>query len=274
MNPQLVLVDAADPQVTTLTLNRPEKRNALSAVLMEALAEAVRAASADHNRRVLVLRGAGPVFCAGLDLTEARNTANSERSAHALAGLYEAISLSPLVTIATVQGSAMGGGVGLMAACDVVVASSDLQIGFPEVRRGLVAALVTALLARQVPQRVLRELILLGQTIPAERALAIGMVNRIVPRDRLDAEAHALSEQALKAAPVAIARTKLLLDELSPRPITSELQRALRYHLQARDDSEAAEGIAAFLEGREPQWKPRSQDASGASGQTGSARSP
>jgi enoyl-CoA hydratase/carnithine racemase len=122
-----------------------------------------------------------------------------------------------------------------------------------------------------VPQRVLRELILLGQTISAERALKIGMVNRVAPRARLDAEAHALAEQVLKAAPVAITRTKMLLDELAARPITTDLRRAMLYHLEARDDSEAAEGIAAFLEGREPRWKPRPPVASG---QTGSASSP
>ena len=267
MNEPLVLIDNADAHIAVLTLNRAAKRNALSIGLMEELTEAVRATSGDPNRRVLILRGAEPVFCAGLDLKEAQHSANSERSARALAALYEAICLSPLVTIAAAQGAAMGGGVGLLAACDVVVVAEDLQIGFPEVRRGLVAALVTALLARQVPVRPLREAILLGQTVSAERALGMGMVNRVVPRDRLAAEAAALAEQALKAAPVSIARTKLLFDELSARPITTDLARAVRYHLDARDDSEAAEGIAAFLEGREPRWKPRPP---GASGQTGS----
>jgi methylglutaconyl-CoA hydratase len=271
MNSPLVLIDTADPQLTVLTLNRPEKRNALSVRLMEDLAGAVRMASDDRHGRVLVLRGAGKVFCAGLDLREAASGDQTDRSATALSGLYEAICLCPLVTIAQAQGAAIGGGVGLLAACDLVVASEELQVGFPEVRRGLVAALVTALLARQLPQRLLRELILLGQTIPAQRALSIGMVNRVVPLDRLGDEVHALAEQALKAAPVAIARTKLLFDELCARPVTADLRTAMLYHLQARDDSEAAEGIAAFLEGREPRWSPRPH---GASRQTGSGSPP
>ena len=267
MNTPLVLVDNSDPQITVLMMNRPEKRNALSVRLMEDLALAVRSASDDQRCRVLILRGAGKVFCAGLDLREAASGEQTDRSAAALSGLYEAICLSPLVTIAQVQGAAMGGGVGLLAACDLVVASKELQVGFPEVRRGLVAALVTALLARQLPQSVLRELVLLGQTIAAPRALEIGMVHRVVALDRLDDEVRAVAEQALKAAPVAIARTKLLLDELCARPITADLRTAMLYHLQARDDSEAAEGIAAFLEGREPRWSPRPR---GAAGQTGS----
>jgi methylglutaconyl-CoA hydratase len=174
-----------------------------------------------------------------------------------LAGVYEAICRSPLVTIAVAQGAAMGGGVGLLAACDLVVASDDLRIGFPEVRRGLVAALVTALLRRQLPERVLRELVILGQTITATEALRHGLVNRLVSADRLVAETANLVGQVLQGAPVAIARSKVLLDDLAPRPITTDLVHAVRYHLEARDDSEAAEGIAAFLEKREPRWGPR-----------------
>jgi methylglutaconyl-CoA hydratase len=259
MSEPLVLVETVEESVVRVTLNRPEKRNAMSVALMEQLREAVRAAAGDPRRRVLILRGNGPVFCAGLDLQEASIAAQAEPSARALAGVYEAICLSPLVTIAAAQGAAMGGGVGLLAACDLVVAADDLRIGFPEVRRGLVAALVTALLRRQLPERVLRELVLLGQTIDATDAQRHGLVNRVVPSDRLMDEAECLAGQVLQGAPVAIARTKSLLDDLAARHIASDLVHALRCHLEARNDSEAAEGIAAFLEKREPRWGPRSQ---------------
>jgi methylglutaconyl-CoA hydratase len=151
----------------------------------------------------------------------------------------------------------MGGGVGLLAACDLVVAADDLRVGFPEVRRGLVAALVTALLRRQLSDRVLRELVLLGRTITAAEALSVGLANRVVPPDRLMDEAASLATQAVRGAPGAIARTKRLLDDLAARPIVDELGRALQYHLEARDAAEAAEGIAAFLEKREPRWDVR-----------------
>src|SRR5688572_10148750 len=257
MSQPLIVTEAAEPAVVRITLNRPEKRNALSVALMDELRDAVRVAAGDLRCRVLILCGNGPVFCAGLDLQEVSIAGGPERSARALAGVYEAICLSPQITIAAAQGAAMGGGVGLLAACDLVVAADDLRIGFPEVRRGLVAALVTALLRRQLPERVLRELVLLGQTITATDALRQGLVNRVVSSDRLAEETERLAGKVIQGAPVAIARTKSLLDNLAPRPIASDLVHALRYHLEARDDSEAAEGIAAFLEKREPRWDPR-----------------
>lgn len=255
--PEPCLVDDADPLITTITLNRPEKRNALSTDLIRRLAAAVDSAASDRNRRVIILRGAGPVFCAGLDLKEAADPARADASAHALAELYSAICGSPLVTLAAAHGAAFGGGVGLIAACDLVVASADLRIGFPEVHRGLVAALVTCMVRRQVGERALRELVLLGQTRSAGDALALGLVNRVVPPGQMEAEAMSLAREACKGAPGAIARTKRLLDEVAPRPIAEDLRRALAYHLEARNSQEAAEGTAAFLGRREPRWGPR-----------------
>jgi methylglutaconyl-CoA hydratase len=255
--PSLCVIDSGDPMVTVMTLNRPQKRNALSIELMEQLTAAVRAASADLSRRVLILRASGSAFCAGLDLQEASDPALADRSAHALAELYTAICDSPLVTIVGAHGAAFGGGVGLIAACDLVLAGDDLRIGFPEVHRGLVAALVTCMVRRQVNERSLRELILLGQTISAERALSLGLINRIVTPDALPAESMNLAKEACKGAPGAIARTKRLLDDLSPRPIAEDLLRARAFHLHARESDEATEGIAAFLERRQPHWEPR-----------------
>lgn len=250
----LILTNAEDPTMRILTLNRPEKRNALSIALMGQLEQAIHDAGADARCRSILLAGNGPVFCAGLDLIEAAEPAHSQRSSRALAGVYAALCASPLVTIAAAQGAAMGGGVGLLAACDLVVAAGDLRIGFPEVRRGLVAALVTALLSRQLPQRKLRELVLLGQTIAAADALALGLVNRVVVGERMLEEARDMAAQVALGAPRAIERTKRLLDDLSARPIADNLARALAHHLDARNSAEAAEGIAAFRERREPRW--------------------
>jgi len=251
---ELVLVDAADPVVTVLTLNRPDKRNALSIGLIDQLTTAIQRAGGEPGRRVLILRANGPAFCAGLDLGEAADPASAGRSAEALAALYLAICHSPLVTIAAAQGAAFGGGAGLLAACDFVVAGEDLHIGFPEVRRGLVAALVTCLVRRQLGDRWARELVLLGEPVPAGRALDLGLVNRVVPVTGLLTTARELAQECCKGAPGAIARTKRLLDDLAPRPIEEELRRALQYHLEARQSAESAEGIAAFREKREPRW--------------------
>ena len=254
---ELVLVDRGRPHVIVLTLNRPEKRNALSIELIERLESEIRGAAADLNRRVIILAANGPAFCAGLDLSEASDPARAHRSAEALAALYATLCQSPLVTIAAARGAAFGGGAGLLAAADLVVAADDLRIGFPEVHRGLVAALVTCMVRRQLGDRAVRELVLLGQSVPAQRALSLGLVNRVVPAEKLLAEALAIAGEACKGAPGAIARTKQLLDEQSPRPIAEDLSRALKFHLSARQSPEAAEGVAAFLERREPRWGPR-----------------
>lgn len=252
-----LLIDAGDPQITLLILNRPEKRNALSIELIDAVRNAVLAAADDPNRRAIIIRGNGPVFCAGLDLNEAADPARTARSAEALAAMYEAIVTSPLVTIAAAQGAAMGGGAGLVAACDFAVASEDLKLGYPEVHRGLVAALVTCLLRRQLGERQVRELILLGQSLSTEQARPLGLINHISAADHLLGDALNLARQACKGAPGAIARTKKLLAESGDVPIAEELRRALRYHLEARHSAEAAEGVAAFREKREPNWPPR-----------------
>ena len=196
----LCLIDESDPMIAVVMLNRPQKRNALNIELMEQLTRAVHRAAADRKHRVLILRGAGPVFCAGLDLEEASDSRSADGSANALANLYSVLCDSPLVTIATAQGAAIGGGVGLLAACDLVVAADDLRIGFPEVHRGLVAALVSSLVRRQLNDRAVRELILLGQSVAAPQALALGLVNRVVAISDLSETSIELAQQACKGA--------------------------------------------------------------------------
>ncbi|MDB5300949.1 MAG: echA8 [Phycisphaerales bacterium] len=257
MSDSMVLVQTVNPAVAAITFNRPDKRNALSLALIEQITQAVVAAGVDPARRVIILGGSGPSFCAGLDLSEASEPGDAGRSAEALAKMYAAIGNSPLVTIAAAQGAAMGGGAGILAACDFVVAADDLKIAYPEVRRGLVAALVTCLLRRQINDRAVRELILLGENIPAARALGMGLVSQIVPASSLMDSAMDLARRACQGAPGAIARTKRLLDDLAARPLAEDLRQALAYHLEARHSGEAAEGIAAFREKREPRWGPR-----------------
>ncbi|HYE19330.1 MAG TPA: enoyl-CoA hydratase-related protein [Tepidisphaeraceae bacterium] len=245
-----LIISTAGP-VTTLTLNRPDRRNALSTALLEALQTAMNAATIDPTCRAVILRGAGPVFCAGLDFHEANDPAVAHRSATALAGVYRAIVNAPFPVIAAAHGAAFGGGAGLIAAADLAVVSADLQLGYPEVHRGLVAALVSVLLRPQLPARRLRELLLLGQTLTAAEAREAGLVDRLVFQD-LDGAARDLAEQSLTGAPGAIARTKRLLATLDR--LDEDLTLALDYHLQARNSSEATEGILAFMEKRAPVW--------------------
>jgi methylglutaconyl-CoA hydratase len=250
----LLIANVEDPAISVLTLNRPGKRNALSLALIEQIADAVTASNADSHRRAIILAGNGPAFCAGLDLAEASQPGGPEKSADALARMYEAIGNSPLITIAAAHGAAMGGGAGILSACDFVVAADDLALAYPEVRRGLVAALVTCLLRRRINDGTIRELILLGNNLSATKAHEIGLVNEVVSRARLDEEAMQLAREACAGAPGAIARSKRLLDVLAARSLKEELKLALEFHLSARNSAEAAEGIAAFREKREPEW--------------------
>ena len=176
--------------------------------------------------------------------------------ARLVARVLRAVYQVPQVTIAAVQGAAIAGGAGLMSACDVVVAAQDARIGYPEVRRGLVAALVMTLLHRQVRERDARELLLLGELISSERARQMGLVNRIVSTEHLMEEAMSLARTALQGGPQSIAQTKKVLDELWPSSFNQELDETLLHHLSARNSSEAREGVAAFLEKRTPKWQP------------------
>jgi methylglutaconyl-CoA hydratase len=259
MDEQLVITESTSPTTLILSLNRPDKRNALSVALIEALTAAIEGAATDLARRVVILRGEGPSFCAGLDLKEVADPAMAHRSAESLAKLYETICTSPLVIIAAAHGSAMGGGAGLVAAADMVVAADDLAVGFPEVRRGLTAALVLALLRRQLADRTMREIIILAQTLDARRCDALGLATQVVSPAELRPAALKLAEDVVAGAPGAIVATKRLLGELAARPIREDLQIALRQHLATRTSPETAEGVAAFREKRPPRWGSRSE---------------
>lgn len=255
MNDTLVLCDESRPGVRTLTLNRPKKRNALNIDMLRAFVDLMRAANADESLRVIVIRGCGDVFCAGLDLHEARDPSRSEESAHLIADMLRVVHGSPKVTVAAVHGAAMAGGAGLMSACDIAVATVESRIGYPEVRVGLVAGLVMSLLRRQVNERHARELLLLGEPISGERAEQIGLVTRAVPEDMLDDTVELIVDNALKGAPGAIARTKDFLRELGGASLEEDLIKALRLHVEMRTSPEALEGFEAFANKRLPDWQ-------------------
>ena len=165
-----------------------------------------------------------------------------------------AISQTPLITIAAVHGAAVAGGAGIMSACDFVVAAERTKIGYPEVRRGLVAGLVMTFLRRQVGERNMRELLFGSELIDVARAREIGLVNRVVPPDDLMSEAQKFADSVLQGAPGALAQTKRLVDELWWHSVKEDVDLALKYHMGARESSEAREGIAAFNEKRTPNW--------------------
>src|SRR5207248_452095 len=244
----VVLIEKQTPQIRTIVLNRPERRNALTLDLINELSAAVKVASDQPEERVLILRGAGAAFCTGLDLREAADHTKAHATAEMVARTLVTLSRTRLITIAAVHGAAVAGGAGIMSACDFVVAAERTKIGYPEVRRGLVAGLVMTFLRRQVGERNMRELVLGSELIDAERAKEIGLVNRVVAKDDLMNEAQKFAQSVLQAAPGALTQTKRLIEELWWRSVQDDVDLALKYHLQARESSEAREGIAAFNE--------------------------
>jgi methylglutaconyl-CoA hydratase len=250
----VVLIEKQTPQIRTIVLNRPERRNALTLDLLNELAAAIKVASDQPEERVIILRGAGAAFCAGLDLKETADQTKAHATAETVAKTLITLNQTRLVTIAAVHGAAVAGGAGIMSACDFVVAAEGTKIGYPEVRRGLVAGLVMTFLRRQVGERNMRELLLGSELIDAERAKEIGLINRVVAEEDLMNEAQKFAASVLQGAPSALAQTKRLIEELWWRSVKHDVDLAVKYHMQARESSEAREGIAAFNEKRKPNW--------------------
>jgi methylglutaconyl-CoA hydratase len=246
--------------VAILTMNRPRERNALSRALVAELWDAVDRLSFDENVRVVVLTGAGAAFCAGMDLKEAAAVdASSEAEQETIAALQEFADLLQRLhtlskpTIAAVNGAAIAGGAGLMSACDLVIAAEIAQIGYPEVRRGLVAAIVLHDLTRQVGDRRARQLLLGADLISSTTAREWGLVNTVTANDRCLAEAIRVAEGLAACAPLAVMATKRLLDEAANRP--RDLRGAAAISAAVRCSDEAREGIQAFVEKRRPYWE-------------------
>jgi len=254
MNNPVLIVERPDEATAILTFNRPDRRNALTIEMLELLCEALASLASEPQRRVVILRGAGPAFCAGLDLHEAARIEVAQESALWVARTFQTLAASPLVTIAAVHGAAYAGGAGLMACCDFVVAAEAAQICFPEVRRGLWPALAAAALRSRLRDGDLRELLLLAEPIDAQEALRMGLVRRVVPTDRLLAEAQAIAAAILKGGPESVRQTKRLLRELDATDRAQRFAQAIEFHKQGRLSDEAREGLAAFREHRSPNW--------------------
>jgi methylglutaconyl-CoA hydratase len=240
--------------IAAVTLNRPDRRNALGIVMMEQLAGEIKRLESDPAQRVVILRGAGPVFSAGLDLREAADLSLVERSAAAVSRALDVFRDSPLITVAAVQGGAFAGGEGLMAACDIVIAAADERIGFPEARRGLLPAIICDVLLHKVREGDLRELFLAGEPIDTMRAQQVGLVQRVVSPEQLNDEAISVAKSVIAGGPQAIRQTKALLNSMY-RNIGSTVELNLvETHLAARRSDEALEGLTAFIEKRRPMW--------------------
>jgi methylglutaconyl-CoA hydratase len=239
--------------VATLTLDSPANRNALSRALRSQLRTALGDALADDAVRVVVLDHTGRVFCSGMDLSEAAGGGVQDQGVREFPDLLQLIWSSPKPVVAVVRGPARAGGVGLLAACDVVVAGASATFAFSEVRLGLVPAVISAVVLPRMVPHVAHRLMLTGQVFDAEMAATGGLVDLVVPDRDVDGEVRAQLVHLTAGAPAALAETKRLLRADAPPLRFDEL-----LELSARffAGEEGQEGIASFREKRPARWVP------------------
>jgi methylglutaconyl-CoA hydratase len=238
--------------VLTLTLDRPDKRNALDGSLIDALSAALERADLDAEVRVVALRGAGRDFCAGADLQELLDSADrspdeNEASATRLGHVFLAIRRLPKPVVAIVQGRALAGGAGVATACDLVLAGAGAQLGYPEIQRGFVPAMVMTLLRRLAGERAALDLVLTGRILAADEARALGLVSRVVPDERLEDESRTLLASLAAASPTALALTKRLFHELDGLGFEEGIRLGARVNAQARQTPDFRQAVARFL---------------------------
>ena len=248
-----------DEGVARVWLSRPEVRNAFDGLMVSELRKVFDDLGADDAVRVIVLGGRGKVFCAGADLEWMKAVADfghedNLREARAMADLFLAISRCPRPVVARVHGAALGGGAGLVAACDMAVAALGTRFGFTEVRLGLVPAVISPYVIGKIGESAARELFLTGERFEADKAREIGLVRAVVPEADLDAAVDGRVGELLQAGPRAIAEAKALIREVSGRCAEDVRQETVERIAAIRASEEGQEGLRAFLEKRKPRW--------------------
>jgi methylglutaconyl-CoA hydratase len=253
-----------DSGVGVITLDRPERHNAFDDALLQDLVRALGSMSRDNSVRVVVLSAAGKSFCAGADLGWMSQSAQlsseeNQRDARVMAEMLKRLATMPKPTIARVQGPAYGGGVGLVAACDIAVATFDAQFSFSEVRLGIIPAVISPYVMAAMGVRHARRYMLTGERFSAAEAYRIGLIHEMVADDAaLDVAVGQIVDALLKNGPRALAECKDLIRAVAWRPLDAELMDdTVRRIASARASEEGREGVAAFLEKRRPAWLPR-----------------
>jgi methylglutaconyl-CoA hydratase len=263
MSDALVLY-SIEPPAAVITLNRPAKRNALSRGLIAALTDAFLRVREDSAARCVILTGAGSVFCAGMDLAELAESLDLPQTPAAettiwndalrLANLFDLIYTLSKPTIAAVNGAAAAGGAGLVTVCDLALAVPEARLGYPEVRRGLVAAMVMPHLLRHVGERAARYLLLSGELMDAPQACRTGLINAVVPADQLLEQARAWCRSMAQGGPTALATTKMLLQRFSRQALSVE--EAAQASAAPRLTDECKQGLRAFFVKQPTPWAP------------------
>ena len=245
--------------VTTVTLNRPEVRNAFDEHLIQELTEWAHSVPADGSVRAVVLQGAGSVFSAGADVQWMSKMLGYSREqnledANRAAGMFHAIDSLPVPVIGRIHGAALGGGAGLAAVCDVVVTAEDAVFGFTEVVLGILPGMISPFVVRKIGLSAARDLCLSGARFSAARAKEIGLAHDVVAAERLDLAVERHVEQFRKAAPSAVAATKALLSAVHGRRPADVREITVEAIATQRVSAEGQEGLRAFLDKRTPRW--------------------
>jgi methylglutaconyl-CoA hydratase len=245
-------------RVTTLTLNRPDKRNALSFQLLDELTQALDQVERS-TAQVMILTGAGKAFCAGMDLEElktltgkshAENVADSRKMAQIFRRLYD----FPKPTIAAVNGAAIAGGTGLATMCDFTLATPEAKFGYTEVRIGFVPAIVSSILVWQVGHKLARDLLLSGRIFDAAEAYRLGLVNELVGAEQLMNRAGELAMQLMENSPTSLRLTKKLINGFISAQLNVQIEQAIEENAGIRQTADFREGVNSFLEKRKPRW--------------------
>ncbi|MGH8203189.1 MAG: enoyl-CoA hydratase-related protein [Steroidobacteraceae bacterium] len=248
--------------IVTLTLDRPEAKNALSAALVSELTDALLALAGDATVRAVLLTGAGKIFCAGADIGEMRAAGaaspdQNEADSRRFAKMLETLERQPQPTVALVNGAAYGGAVGLVAACDIALAAAGARFALSEVRLGLVPAMISPYVIRAIGLRQARRWFLTGEAMDAATAVRIGLVHEAAPDGALDGAAEQLTKALLAGGPGAQAEIKRLIRHVSGRSEAGDESLhwdTARWIARVRAGAEAREGLTAFLEKRKPGW--------------------
>lgn len=240
--------------IATIVIDRPEVRNAIDKPTADALAAALDAVDERADVRVAILTGAGGTFCAGMDLKAF--SATKERPLHPVRGAFGMVRKPPSKPIiAAVEGKALGGGLEMALACDLIVAAESTELGLPEVKRGLVAAAGGVIrLPRRIPRGVAMEMILTGRPVTALRAFELGLINRVAPDGHALAAAHELAAEVAANAPLAVRAAKRIAEISADWSLDEAFDLQAPYTDSVRSSRDAVEGARAFVEKRAPEW--------------------
>ena len=249
---------AYDSGVATITLNRPEKRNAISFELIDDLLHALDEV-AKSPAIILILTGAGKAFCSGMDLENlkallGRSPEQNVKDSRTMVRLFRSLYEFPKVTIAAVNGAAIAGGTGLALLCDFTLAVPETKFGYTEVRIGFVPAIVSTFLLRQVGEKQARDLLLTGRLFGADEALRMGLISEVVAPEQLMARARELAAVLMANSPGSLRATKQLLTDQGRAELDAQIEAAVRENAAIRTSADFREGILSFLEKRKPVW--------------------